>query len=465
MNPLVAEALAALPDDLSPPEGAQLAEAVRRGVPVGRLQRGWILGSLHVRIAVGYAIARLRGVLRSEDEQVRARNEANLQAAVRLLGTMSFLRGGMQKFGQALANYPTLVPEEFIDVLGALHFEAPPMHFSLLREMVRNELGGEPEELFERFETQAFAAASLGQVHRARLKSGQEVAVKIQYPDIARTIRDDFKNLSLLLLPLRFTEGWENLRTQLEDVREMLERETDYRAEAEATMQAREHLAGLPEVVVPRVFEQHSTARVLTTEYLRGAHLEEFLQRKPSQELRDRHGRQFLEAVFRLFSQHAFVWTDPHPGNVLFLDDGRLGLLDFGSVRVFDQDELRCVRLMERALRGDEEAYREGLRAATLAGEDTPRDVEQIRLAREYCEWLWEPLRRPGPFDLGSSDYFPRGVRIFDETLRKRLTKGPPMNTWMNRMFLGARSLCYRLGARVDVHAINEREMVTPPLD
>jgi aarF domain-containing kinase len=463
MNPIVAEALAALPEDLSA-EPAPLEEAVRRGVPVGRLQRGWILGSLQVRIAVGYLLARLRAVLRSEDEQTRARNEANLQAAVRLLGTMGFLRGGFQKLGQALANYPTLVPDEFIEVLGALHFEAPPMHFSLLREMVRNELGGEPEEVFERFETRAFAAASLGQVHRARLKSGEEVAVKIQYPDIARTIRDDFKNLSLLMLPLRFTEGWESLRVQLEDVREMLERETDYQAEARATKQAREHLAGLPEIVVPRVFEQHSTARVLTTEYLPGAHLEEFLRRNPSQEQRDRCGRLFLEAVFRLFDRHDFVWTDPHPGNVVFLDDGRLGLIDFGSVRVFDREELRCVRLLERALRGDEVAYSEGLRRATLAEGRGSRDEEQLRLAREYCEWLWEPLRRPGVFDLGSPDYFPRGVRIFDETLRKRFTRGQPVNTWMNRMFLGARSICYRLGARVDVHAINEREMVTPPL-
>ena len=143
MNPLVAKALAALPEDLAA-EPAPLEEAVRRGVPVGRLQRGWILGSLQVRIAVGYLLARLRAVLSSEDEQARARNEANLQAAVRLLGTMGFLRGGFQKLGQALANYPTLVPDEFIEVLGALHFEAPPMHFSLLREMVRNELGGEP---------------------------------------------------------------------------------------------------------------------------------------------------------------------------------------------------------------------------------------------------------------------------------------------------------------------------------
>jgi predicted unusual protein kinase regulating ubiquinone biosynthesis (AarF/ABC1/UbiB family) len=464
MNSIVAEALAALPDNLDP-NAAPLEDGVQRSVPMGRLQRGWILGSLQVRIAVGYLLARMRAVLRSEDGQARARNEANLQAAVRLLGTMGYLRGGLQKLGQALANYPTLVPDEFIDVLGALHFEAPPMHFSLLREMVTNELSGDPEAVFASFETRAFAAASLGQVHRARLRTGEEVAVKIQYPHIARTIQDDFRNLSLLLLPLRFRSGWEILSDQLEDVREMLERETDYRAEAELTQQARAHLSGLPEVVVPRVFEQHSTARVLTTEYLRGAHLDPFLAQRPSQELRDRHGRQLLEAVFRLFDRHGFVWTDPHPGNVLFLDDGKLGLIDFGSVRVFDSEEWRFERLMERALLGDEAAYREGLRQGIRAAEETPDDADELRLAREFCEWLWEPLRRPGPFDLGSPEYFPRGVRIFDEILRKRCTRGMPVTTWINRMFLGVRALCYRLGARVDVRAINDREMTPPAVE
>lgn len=463
MNPLAAEALAALPEDLAtgaPP----LAEVVQRGLPVGRLQRGWILGSLQARIALGYLLVRLRGMLLSGDEKLRLRDEANLQAAVRLLGSMSYLRGGMQKIGQALANYPTLVPDEFVEVLGALHFEAPPMHFSLLREMVRNELGGEPEQVFASFETQALAAASLGQVHRARLKTGEEVAVKIQYPHIASTIRDDFRNLSLLLLPLRLSSDWASLREQLEDVREMLERETDYCAEAQATIQARSHLAGLPEVVVPRVYEELSTARVLTTEFLRGVHLAEFVRRNPAQELRDRHARQLLEGVFRLFDRHGFVWTDAHPGNVLFLDDGRLGLIDFGSCRVLDEDEWRYERLMERAFRGDEGAYRAGLLLGTRAVDGSPGNPEQLRLAREYCEWLWEPLRHSGPFDLGSQDYFPRGMRLLEAIFRSRFTRSLPVNTWINRTFLGVRALCYRLGARVDVSAINERELGTPPL-
>src|SRR5213076_1017527 len=121
-----------------------------------------------------------------------------------------------------------IVPREFVETLDQLHFDAPPMHWSLLREMVHNELGDDPETLFASFEKRAFAAASLGQVHRARLKTGEEAAVKIQYPGIARTIREDFRNLFLFLLPGRLGKDWENTKDQCNDLCMRLERETDY---------------------------------------------------------------------------------------------------------------------------------------------------------------------------------------------------------------------------------------------
>src|SRR5205085_4931237 len=130
-------------------------------------------------------------------------------------------------------------PDEIVATLEHLHFQAPPMHFALLREHVRDELGGDPEEVFAEFDTRAFAAASLGQVHRARLKSGEEVAVKIQYPGIASAIRSDFRNLLALMIPLRISKDWENLEAQLDDLRRVLEAETDYEKEADFQRKAR----------------------------------------------------------------------------------------------------------------------------------------------------------------------------------------------------------------------------------
>ncbi len=218
-TPRIAELIDALPVE-SPQEaeqGAALQDLLRRlshkRVPIGRLNRFWVLGTLQAKIAAAYLAWWLRTGYAAKEKKQLALNETHLKAALKLLGGMTYLRGAIMKAGQVIATHPDVVPEQFADVLGRLHFEAPPMHYSLLREFVRNELGDDPEDLFDEFETRAFAAASLGQVHRARVKgSGQLVAIKIQYPNIGRTIRDDFRNFMALLSPMRLSGDWDNLK-------------------------------------------------------------------------------------------------------------------------------------------------------------------------------------------------------------------------------------------------------------
>ena len=161
------------------------------------------------------------------------------------------------------------------------------MHWSLLKEMVHNELGDDPEDRFASFDKRAFAAASLGQVHRARLKTGEEVAVKIQYPGIARTIREDFRNLFFFLLPGRLSRDWENTKEQFDDLRIRLERETDYEQEAAMSERVRKLFREDDGIVVPRVYPEFSTARVLTMDYLEGKTIEQFMATNPSQEERN----------------------------------------------------------------------------------------------------------------------------------------------------------------------------------
>jgi predicted unusual protein kinase regulating ubiquinone biosynthesis (AarF/ABC1/UbiB family) len=189
-----------------------------------------------------------------------------------------------------------LVPDEFVSMFSSLCFRAPPMHFALLREIVEDELGGDPHDVFATFNESAFAAASLGQVHRARLRSGEEVAVKIQYPGVARTVSADLKSLLRFLMPLRLGRDWQSLREQWDAVRRLIERETDYEEEARFQEAARSLFQPSDGIVVPRVFAAHSTRHVLTTEYLEGRHLEAYFAGKPSQEERDRFGTKILRA-------------------------------------------------------------------------------------------------------------------------------------------------------------------------
>jgi hypothetical protein len=462
LRPAARAALAALPQDLTPTEAApdlsRLLDADgQRPLPLGRLRRGWILGSLQARVAAGYMASWVRGGFVGEDEKTRLRNEAHLRAALQLLGTMGYLRGVVMKVGQTLANYPELAPEEFVETLGALHFEAPPMHFSLLREMVKRELGADPEQLFAEFDTNAFAAASLGQVHRARLPDGTEVAVKIQYPGIDRAIREDFRNVSALMLPMRFSERWENLRRQFEDIRAMLDLELDYEAEADFQERVRAMITPETEVVVPRVHRRWSSARVLTTDMLHGLHLDDFLATSPDQQVRDRHGKQILHSAMRTFGRR-LCYADPHPGNYLFLEDGRLGLIDFGSCRALDDEDWAMCELMTEGFYGGKDALERGLEVGTSREVGEPLPPEHDRMLREMVDWLWEPMYHQGVFDF-SGEYFPRGMALFEEIMSKRFTRSAPVNTWINRNFLGVRAMLYRLGARVDMAALTEVEM------
>ena len=455
MQPTLAELLAHLPDehDDDAPARAEL-EALLAGlgsrpVPTGRLRRLWSLSTLSAGLVAGYAAWWIRQGFQDQDERARALSEAHLAAALKLFSRMGYLRGAVMKLGQVLAHWPDVLPEAFAEVLGRLHSEAPPMHYALVRETLRRELGGDPTEVFAEFETEAFAAASLGQVHRARLHDGRRVAVKVQYPDIARTIRDDLANLEAVSFPARLSGDWENLRAQFAGIRRMLEQEVDYEAEARRTTRARAVLADLEGVVVPQVIGACSSRRVLVTEYLEGEHLERFLASGPSQAARDDFGRRIALASFRLWYSGRTVYADPHPGNFLFLRDGRLGLVDFGCCHEFDADELAYVTEVERAAESDdEERIAAALaRGCDLAPEELVGERRQKMLA--YCDWLWAPIRSDAAFDFGAAGQYRRGVELYGEFVRRRWTRSRPVNVWLTKVFFGQRAMLTRLAARV----------------
>lgn len=338
MSLTVAELIDALPEPAEADDSSRdAASAVfqklsLRPAPVGRFRRLGLLGTLKAKIAAAYAFHWLRGWFKSADENKRLLAETHWRTAVRVLDSMSYLRGAVMKVGQTLANFPDIVPREFVETLEKLHFNAPPMHWSLLCEMVHNELEDDPEKLFAKFDKHAFAAASLGQVHAARLESGEELAVKIQYPGIARTISEDCRNLLLFMLPNRLNRDWDCMKDQFDDLRLRLEHETDYEREATILAKARTLFRDEDQIVIPRVYPELSSTRVLTMERLPGVHLDEFLARNPSQELRNEFARKISLAWYRLMYSGRMLYNDAHPGNFLFMDDGRLGVFDLQSL-------------------------------------------------------------------------------------------------------------------------------------
>lgn len=463
MPATLSELIAALPTEVGDDElpARALPEIVERlalrPVPVGRFRRLAVLGTLQAKVFAAYFFHWLRGWFKTADENKRLLAETHWRTALRVLDSMSYLRGAVMKMGQTLANFPDIAPREFVETLERLHFDAPPMHWSLLREMVRAELGDDPETLFAEFDKRAFAAASLGQVHRARLKTGEEVAVKIQYPGIARTIREDFRNLLPFLLPARLSKDWENVKDQFDDLRMRIERETDYEQEAANLEKARSLFRDDEGIVVPRVYRQFSTARVLTMEMVDGVHIDDFLARDPSQAQRNEAAKMILRAWYRIMFTGRMLYVDFHPGNFLFLDDGRLGVIDFGLMLHLEGEEWEVFRRMDRALTtGRREDRITAMKEWCQIADD---ETDRIALMDEFADWCWQSRYCGGEFDFGDETDFRRGVDLFIEMVRKRYSRARPMTPTTSRQQFGWRSIFYRLKAKFDVRPIAEQEV------
>ena len=333
------------------------------------------------------------------------------------------------------------------------------MHFALLREQVRNELGRDPEDAFARFDPRAFAAASLGQVHHAVLENGKRLAVKIQYPGIGRAIRSDFR-ASPLSCYLCASPGNGNIskpRSKMCARWSSWKPTTSARAKA---WRARDLFTEDDSIVVPRHYPELSTRSVLTMQYLNGLHAAQFLAGSPAQAERDRFGTLVFLAMARLHCAGKLLYADPSPGNFLFLQGGRLGLIDFGCVRPYNDWEWHVSRLIDRSIQAGPDAPISFLREFAGLADDEQAPQEQLDLLGSWCRWIWRPYWHAGPFDFGDPRYFREGVDLLARFYSERFSLGAPISVFTTRYSIGFTALLYRLRARVDIGAMYNRERV-----
>lgn len=289
------------------------------------------MAGLGVDVAGGYLGFLAQSLFLGEERRKEQLKATHGRAARRMRDEMQELRGPAMELGQALSLQSGVLPDEALLELSRLQMDAPGMHPSLMRAQFRGSMGREPEEIFREFEPEPFAAASLGQVHRAVTTRGERVAVKIQYPGIRNAIQHDFTWFRTVSKPAQATGHVP--KGTLDELQEQILAETDYKREADNIDLFRERLAPLPFVTVPRVFREYSSDQVLTMSHVEGDHLDEFLRRRPSQKLRDQIGERLFELFyFQLLHIEAFH-ADPNSGNYFFRNDGTIGLVDFGCVK------------------------------------------------------------------------------------------------------------------------------------
>jgi predicted unusual protein kinase regulating ubiquinone biosynthesis (AarF/ABC1/UbiB family) len=401
---------------------------------------------------IGYAVQR---AFLGEEESKAKLKATHTRAARRVADEMKSLRGAAMKLGQTLSLQTGTLPDETLAELATLQMNAPGMHPSLARAQIKQSLGAEPEEIFKKFEPEPFAAASLGQVHKAITREGVRVAVKVQYPGIRQAIKNDFKLFRAVSRPAQ-TTGHVS-KSALEEVEQQILAETDYRREGRNIEFFGESLASLPFVKVPRFLPAYSSDKVLTMTLMRGRHLEVFLETRPSQRLRNALGEHLFELfyfqVLKLGSLHA----DPHWGNYLFTDDGRVALVDFGCAKDLapeSVDYLRSVFLYPGSVHSTEfrqlleKRYKQaGMKLLPAAR------CALIRFADNFYRLVY-PTGPEGdqPFDFGDKNFLQNYLTESTNIFR---TKGLLTDLiFMGRAEMGLYQTLHRLRARVHTSRI-----------
>jgi predicted unusual protein kinase regulating ubiquinone biosynthesis (AarF/ABC1/UbiB family) len=422
---------------------------------VGRLLR---FGMLSGEIALSTALSTARQVTsgRKPDLGAALLTSGNADLLARRLAAM---RGPAMKLGQILSlQGDEMVPDAFRDALSLLHAQGYAMPDTQLRRLLGREYGKGWQDRFARFDFEPVAAASIGQVHRARKHGGRELALKIQYPGVARSVDSDIDNLASVLARLNFLPMKLDVAALAAEAKRQLKRETDYEAEARALERYRRFVADMPAVVVPHVDRSLTTRHILAMEWIEGDALEVLASEAVPQARRNAAARVLYELLFRELFEFRFVQTDPNLANYLYLPaTQQIALLDLGSVGEYPEAFVEAYRGACRGvIAGDEDAIREAVFEIGYARRDDPEPM--VRNAVNIIRLVCEPLAHRGPYDFAASGLVGRGRDLsFKVLLGEGLRAPPPETLFLHRKLLGTFLICTRFRAHINVHALIER--------
>lgn len=301
-----------------------------------------------VSTAVGGLAAKVAGEKYLGLKLDRSKHAGDLRSA------LGGLKGPLMKVAQMLATIPDAVPKEYAEELSQLQSDAPPMGWAFVKRRMAAELGPNWQSRFQSFEQTAASAASLGQVHKAVTLEGEQVACKLQYPDMASAVEADLGQLKIILSLFEKMDSAIRTKQIYAEITDRLREELDYEREAEALKMFATMLDGQEGVRVPKVHDDLSTKRLLTMEWVEGQKLLTF--KGAPLKTRNLLAQRLFKAWYVPFYHYGVIHGDPHPGNYTATPDHRLNLLDFGCVRVFDPALVEGVIALYRALQADDEA-------------------------------------------------------------------------------------------------------------
>ncbi len=420
-------------------------------VPSGRVERIARFGVMAGGLAAG---ALAEGARRWWDSSGGSYRDIVLNPvnARQLAVTLSRMRGAAMKLGQLLSlEGDVAVPAAFAEALSMLRASGDTMTASQLHHVLGREYGHGWQDRFRQFEEEPVAAASIGQVHRAIARDGREVALKVQFPGVAKSIGSDVKNLAWLLRATRLVPVEYDLDPLLAEVKRQLAQETDYVVESKSLRRFRGLIEDEPGVEMPEVYEDLTTKRILAMEYVYADPIQDLWTGRSSRRLRDDIGRRLQRLVFRELFEFRFMQSDPNFANYMVDPDSEdLVLLDFGSTIEISADlSERYRQLLAAGVRGDIDALSGLILEFGWIDPHEPR--EWVSGIAELIKMSCEPMRARGRYDYGKTDL---AVRAHDLGVELSFERGlmrppPPEMIFIQRKLGGTYHLCSKLGARV----------------
>lgn len=423
-------------------------------IPTGKIGRTSQLVKTGVKVGGNYLKYYGKKALNSG----LTRDELNQSNADDIYDGLKSLKGSALKVAQMLSMEKNLLPTAYVEKFSLAQFSVPPLSAPLVRKTFKKYHGVYPEELYDSFATQSVNAASIGQVHQAS-KYGKKLAVKIQYPGVADSISSDLAMVKPIATRMFNIQGKDSEKYFKEVEGKLLE-ETDYLLELKQSKEISAACAHLPNLRFPEYYEELSSERVITMDWMQGMHLSEFAKLNEDQEKANRMGQALWD--FYMFQIHGLkaVHADPHPGNFLIDEEGNLIALDFGCVkRIPDEFYTPYFELTKKKNFTDPEIFKEKLyELEILREDDTPRETAYFSdLYYQMLDLFTVPLHAER-FDFSDDSFLQKIAGLSekyskDNELRKlNANRGSKHFLYISRTFAGLYSLLHDLKANVEIN-------------
>jgi predicted unusual protein kinase regulating ubiquinone biosynthesis (AarF/ABC1/UbiB family) len=430
-----------------------MADGVKEqeSIPVSKVQRAAKFITTGAKVGGNYVKHYAKKMVNpSMDKEELHQNNAQ-----DIYSSLSELKGSALKVAQMMSMDKNLLPRAYQDKFVMAQYSAPPLSYPLVVKTFQQFFSKSPEQIFDTFSRNAVNAASIGQVHQATLK-GRYLAVKIQYPGVADSVSSDLKLVRPFALRL-LNMNEKELDHYMEEVEERLLEETDYLLEVQRSREISKACASIPNLVFPKYYSELSSERIIAMDWIFGKHIKEWMETNPSQATRNQVGQALWD--FYHFQVHELkqVHADPHPGNFIIQEDGRLGIIDFGCVKVISEDFYQgYFALIKKELGMDEvELDKVFYSLDFISDKDSPAEKSYFKqVFREMISLLGKPFHVDS-FDFSDDSYFEQifqlGDRISNDKMFKksRQARGSRHGLYINRTYFGLYNLLNQLQAEV----------------